>query len=204
MSPRPYRLGQRQAATDQTRVKILEAARALLAGSEGFAAFTIEAVARQSGVARMTVYYQFESKRGLLEALFDDLAIRGQIERVRDSFTLSDPLEGIVALCAAYGHFWTMDRLVVRRLHALGALDPEVEQGLRDRQERRREAMRVMVRRVHERYGRPAPELMDETIDVLFAITGFETFDILAGPSRSPEEVVPMIQKLVKAALGLS
>ena len=32
----------------------------------------IDAVARQAGVARMTVYYQFESKKGLLEALLDD------------------------------------------------------------------------------------------------------------------------------------
>ena len=79
MSPRPYRLGQRQAATDETRARILAAARELLAASDGLTGFSIEAVARQADVARMTVYYQFGSKPGLLEALFDDLAARGQI-----------------------------------------------------------------------------------------------------------------------------
>src|SRR5262249_35010278 len=71
MSPRPYRLGQRQAAAEQTRARILAAARELLVASAGFSGFSVEAVARQAGVARMTVYYQFGSKPGLLEALYD-------------------------------------------------------------------------------------------------------------------------------------
>jgi len=69
MSPRPYRLGQRQATTEQTRARILAAARELLMARDGFNGFSIDAVAREADVARMTVYYQFGSKIGLLEAL---------------------------------------------------------------------------------------------------------------------------------------
>ena len=65
MSPRPYRLGQRQVAADETRSRILNAARSQL---EEEASFSIDAVARRADVARMTVYYQFGSRRGLLEA----------------------------------------------------------------------------------------------------------------------------------------
>ena len=79
MSPRPYRLGQRQATTDQTRTRILAAARELLAAAGGIAGFTVEAVARHADVSRMTVYYQFGSKAGLLEALFDQLATTGRL-----------------------------------------------------------------------------------------------------------------------------
>src|SRR5713226_4068485 len=75
MSPRPYGLGQRQATTEQTRARIINAARELLAESSGFSGFSIDAVARQADVARMTVYHQFGSKIGLLEALCDSLAI---------------------------------------------------------------------------------------------------------------------------------
>lgn len=46
MSPRPYRMGKRDAATSQTRTRILEAARQLLAG-ESETDLSMEAIARQ-------------------------------------------------------------------------------------------------------------------------------------------------------------
>ena len=72
MTPRPYRLGKRQEVVDETRLRIVEAARKLLKG-DAYASFTVETVAREADVSRATVYYQFGSKSGLLEALFDDL-----------------------------------------------------------------------------------------------------------------------------------
>src|SRR5215472_15221569 len=86
MSPRPYRLGQRQASTEQTRARIIAAARELLVARNGFSGFSIDAVARQADVARMTVYYQFGSKIGLLEALSDSLATHGGMEQLADAF----------------------------------------------------------------------------------------------------------------------
>jgi AcrR family transcriptional regulator len=41
---------------------------------DGYARFSIEAMALQADVARMMVYHQFGSKIGLLEALCDTLA----------------------------------------------------------------------------------------------------------------------------------
>jgi len=73
MSPRPYRLGRRKAAVENTRARILAGARDVL-GEHGFAGFTIDAVADRAGVARMTVYYPFDSKGALLDALLDALA----------------------------------------------------------------------------------------------------------------------------------
>src|SRR3954447_26104641 len=128
MSPRPYNLGRRQESAEQTRARIVEAARELLMASDGFSGFTMDAVARQAGVARMTVYYQFESKRGLLEGLFDDLASRGLVDKLAGAFERPEPLDALDELVAAFGRFWASDRLVIRRLHALGALDPEIEE----------------------------------------------------------------------------
>ena len=93
MSPRPYRLGQRRLAAEQTRARVIAAARELLMATGGFAGFTIDAVARQAGVARMTIYNQFGSKAGLLEALFDDLAARGGMEQLPSAFSRPDPLD---------------------------------------------------------------------------------------------------------------
>src|SRR5947209_9915691 len=191
MSPRPYRLGQRQAAAEQTRARIIAAARELLVAREGFSGFTIDAVARQAGVARMTVYYQFGSKLGLLEALFDDLAARGQMQQLPAAFQQPDPVVALEDYIAVFGRFWTSDRLVIRRLRGLAALDPEVEQGLRARDEWRLRGLGVLVRRLAEQHGRPTPEALEDAVNILFMLTSFESFDALAGATRTPEEVAP-------------
>ncbi len=203
MSPRPYRLGQRQATTEQTRARIINAARELLAESSGFSGFSIDAVARQADVARMTVYHQFGSKIGLLEALSDYLAAHGGMEHLADAFRRPEPLDALDEYITVFGRFWSADRLVMRRLRALAALDPDFEHVIRTRDEWRRQGLRVIVQRLVEKHGRPAPEALDEAINVLFTLIGFECFDTLAGPTRSIEEVVPMMQRLARAALGL-
>ncbi len=203
MSPRPYRLGQRQATTEQTRARIINAARELLAESSGFSGFSIDAVARQADVARMTVYHQFGSKIGLLEALSDSLAAHGGMEHLADAFRRPEPLDALDEYITVFGRFWDSDRLVTRRLRALAALDPDFEHVIRARDERRRQGLRVIVQRFVEKHGRPAPEALDEVINVLFTLIGFECFDTLAGPTRSIQEVTPMMQRLARAALGL-
>jgi AcrR family transcriptional regulator len=203
MSPRPYRLGQRQATTEQTRARIINAARELLAESSSFSGFSIDAVARQADVARMTVYHQFGSKIGLLEALSDSLAAHGGMEHLADAFRRPEPLDALDEYITVFGRFWSADRLVMRRLRALAALDPDFEHVIRTRDEWRRQGLRVIVQRFAEKHGRPAPEALDEAINVLFTLIGFECFDTLAGPTRSIEEVAPMMQRLARAALGL-
>src|SRR5947209_669870 len=93
MSPRPYRLGQRQAATELTRARILNATRALLMSSNGYSHFSIDAIARQADVTRMTVYHQFGSKTGLLEGLCDSLAVSGGMEQLATAFRQAEPLD---------------------------------------------------------------------------------------------------------------
>ena len=36
---------------------------------------------------------------------------------------------------------------------------------------------------------------MSDAVDMLYMLTSFESFDALAGATRSPEEVVPLIQR---------
>src|SRR5258706_2736224 len=147
MSPRPYRLGQRQATTEQTHARIINAARELLAESSGFSGFSIDAVARQADVARMTVYHQFGSKIGLLEALCDSLAASGGMQQMAAAFSQSEPLDALQEDLLVFGHFWNVDRLVNRRLQALASPDPDFEQGVRASDEWRSGGDGVMAER---------------------------------------------------------
>lgn len=204
MSPRPYRLGQRQATTEQTRERILRAARDLLLTSESFSGFSIDAVARKADVARMTVYHQFGSKIGVLEALSDFLATQGGMEQLASAFHRPEARDALGEYIAVFGRFWESDRLAISRLRALAALDADFEQVIRARDERRRQGLRVITGRLSEQYGQPAPGALADAVDMLYTLTSFECFHILAGPTRSIEEVVPLVQRLAFAATGVN
>jgi AcrR family transcriptional regulator len=218
MSPRRYQLGKRQDRIDESRRRVLEAARALLAEAASYTAFTVDAVAKKADVARATVYYQFGSKTGLLDALCDDLAETGQISELAGAFTDPDPRRGLRGFVVTFGRFWAADRPVMRRLRALAALDPEVGAVIAARDERRREGLHVLVRRLASAGlvpasagggpesagtaddGRPANEAV---VRMLQALTSFETFDILASPGRPLTDVADEIVRLAEIALRL-
>jgi TetR/AcrR family transcriptional regulator, regulator of autoinduction and epiphytic fitness len=67
---RTYNSQNRQKQAQNTRLKILEAARDLFT-ERGYAGTTIDAIAGQAGVAVETVYAAFGSKRNLLARLVD-------------------------------------------------------------------------------------------------------------------------------------
>jgi AcrR family transcriptional regulator len=201
---RPYKLGQRQVAADKTRASILAAARALLGAEGGVGELTMEAVARQAGASRMTVYYQFKSKTGLLEALCDDLATRGGMDQMASVFACPDPLDALSEFVRLFARFWGSDRRVIRRLHGMAALVPEIEAVIRAREARRREGLHELVRRIAGQRGHPAPGAAEETVNVLWAVISFEMFHALAGPDRTFEQVAPEVIQLARAALGLA
>jgi AcrR family transcriptional regulator len=192
--PRPYRLGQRQAASDETRVRIIEAAREILQTADSF---SIDAVAQKAGVARMTVYYQFNSKRGLLEALFDYLAARGGMPQLPAAFQRPDPIDALEQVIKVFAHFWASERVVLRRLRGMAALDPELDEVLLARNEGRRNALRAIVGRLPKE-RRPYSQSVDDTVGLLHALISFESFDVLAGKTRTPEDVAPIIQRAAR------
>src|SRR5258708_19827657 len=125
----------------------------------------------------MTVYHQFGSKIGLLEALSDSLAAHGGMELLADAFRRPEPLDALDEYITVFSRFWNADRLVMRRLRALAALDPDFEHVIRARDERRRQGLRVIVPRLVEQHGRPAPHALHDAINVLFTFTAFHLFD---------------------------
>ena len=65
---RKYDTTSRRQQADQTRDRILEAARRVISRN-GFADATFEAIAAEAGVAAPTVYAAYGSKSGILQAL---------------------------------------------------------------------------------------------------------------------------------------
>ena len=187
---RTYRSEVRAAAADETRGRIIAAARALLAGDGTTPAFSLDAVAREAGVTRLTVYNQFESKRGLLEALFDETARMGGLFELPAVFALSDVHEALRRFVSVFCRFWASHGKLFPKFSALARLDDEIAESIKQRSERRRHALEVLVARLeaHE------PQ---ELVDVLFALTSFEVFDLLSARNRSHAAVEALVQQLV-------
>jgi len=199
MTPRPYRQGRRQVAAQKTRARVLRAAQALLTG-RGTERFSLDAVAERAGVARMTVYYQFRSRRGLIEALFDSFAAGGELpEMLGAAFQQADPDDVLAGVVDAFAHFWQAGRSWVRRVRALGVLDAELGKAIEARNERRRLVMRAVVDRMQ---GRRSKVERADAEEILYALTSFEMFDALAGPARKLEDVAPMVLRLARAAFS--
>jgi AcrR family transcriptional regulator len=197
---RSYTAVERQRTVEAGRERIIQAARDLLEddAAEGF---SIDAVARRAGVARMTVYNQFESKAGLLEALFDSLAQRGALAGMAEIFKVPDTLEALDQYVAIFGRFWTTNRRAHRRLRAAALHDDELAAAIDSRNDRRRRGVAEIVRRLGES-AKPVVS-RDDVVNVVFVLLSFDTFDALAGPDRTPDDVVPIARQLIRGVLGL-
>ena len=197
MSPRPYRSSRRGVAAKRTRARLLKAARAMLAAPDGI---SLDAVAKKAGVTRLTVYNQFGSRRALLEAVFDDMAERGGLHRIREAMAKTDPQAALQQIVLIFCDFWSVHRGALWRLHAASATDPEFEESLRARNQRRRHLLSVLVDRMIEG-GAKSPEVVIELIDVLFALTSVGFFWELTAGGRKANAVCHLIQALAADAV---
>ncbi|HEY8812726.1 MAG TPA: TetR/AcrR family transcriptional regulator [Candidatus Dormibacteraeota bacterium] len=202
MSPRAYQLGKREAGTAASEERIVAAARRLLA-ADGYPGFTVDNVAREADVARMTVYHRFGSKPGLLEAVFDSLASHRGAPQLVEAIRAADPLAGLAAFVRLLGGFWNADRQIVKRLQGLTAIDPDFEQIWRAREDLRRQGLEQLARRIAAVRGRPAGARLKRSVDLLYALVSFETFDAAAGPHQPLSAVAPDLIRLARTALDI-
>src|SRR5258708_27452147 len=83
---RPYKSLVRERQADDTRRRIVEAARQLLQ-TEGYDGMTIETIARRAEVSAPSVYAIFKSKTGLLIALLDQSMFGADYEERSEEHT---------------------------------------------------------------------------------------------------------------------
>jgi AcrR family transcriptional regulator len=191
----------RKAAASETRTRILEAARQLLS-SQAETELSMEAIARRADVSRLTIYYQFDSRTGLLEALYDYLAQRGNMRRMPEVFREADPSLAIEKVIGIFVGFWASDPVAIRRLRAMAALDPEIARGIYARDLRRQHIFGEMLKRLAATGKKSfTEEQLNSTADLLAMLTGFAAYDALAGCGHSQQDIVAMLSRLVHSAI---
>jgi AcrR family transcriptional regulator len=174
---------------------VIEAAAAFMRANP-MTAFSLESVAAAAGVTRLTVYKQFGSRGGLLEAVFDRLARAGRLERIADAVTDPDPREGLMRLVEVFCGFWSGDA-AVGRLHDAMATDPDLARALSERNERRRRAVTALVERMQ--VSATAARRRD-AVDLIFALTSYPMFRLLSA-GRSAAQTCALIKATCSDAL---
>jgi AcrR family transcriptional regulator len=192
MSPRQYRLGIRTEAVEQTRRRIIDAAREALV-RDGYRSTTLDEVARAADVARATVYYQFGSKAGLLEAVVADIERRAGQAAVADAVELPDPVDALRRTFLAGCGFWAAEHRVIRRLTGLAAVDDEIKRVIAEVETHRLPLMARLVDRLAVA-GRLSPSVpAPRALDVLWMLSSFQAFDQLFSERRLPADDVAEI-----------
>src|SRR5882757_7900363 len=200
MSPRSYNSPGRDVAASQTKERIVAAATAILGSAKGVEDFSLEAVAKAAGVTRLTVYNQFGSRRAVLEAVFDAVAVRGGLHRLAEAMTAPDPHDALARIVTIFCDFWSFDPGALGLLHAVGSSNPEFAESVGARNERRRKLLTGVIRRIAEaaplQHAPLRPTAQRDLVDVLFALTSFAFFAHLTTEGRSAEAACRMVQEL--------
>src|SRR5258708_4552354 len=182
MASRKYRLGpRRRAEVDRTRSSILAAARQLV--SEHGPDSSMGKVAERAGVSRITIYNQFGSKAGLLEALFAEAGPPPAGTQAVESG--ADPADGLRRRTAQACAARAANPRLYRQL--AGRDRPDHDHALA---ERLAAADRL----------RPGCSIK-EAEDVIGILTSFPVFDRLHKEGRRTPSVVAQI--LLRMASGL-
>ena len=197
---RAYRSPKRDSAAQKTRARIISAANKQLRSAKGLQSLSLESVAAQAGVTRLTVYNQFGSRRGLLEAMFDAVALRGGLYRLPEAMAEKDPRVALRKVVAIFCDFWYFNRRMLGQIIGAGVADPRLELAMRARNERRRKVLTFILKRL-EGADRAPPEAFDEVVDVLFVLTSHAVFSGLADKGRGVEAVCRLVQDLAMRAL---
>jgi AcrR family transcriptional regulator len=171
---------------EQRRGRIVAAAREELLSARRF---SLEAVAERAGVSRVTLYAQFGDRDALLEAVYDDLAASGGLQRIPEAFATEDLGTALEMVVGIFCHFYGVHRDVLRRLQALSVLSATEPSTHVARNARRRNLIQALLARAGIDDG--------HRVDALQALTSFAYVDELAGPDRAPEDVAAEIATLV-------
>jgi AcrR family transcriptional regulator len=136
---RSYESPMRQRNADETRNRIAVAARKLLEKG-GYAGMTIPAVARAAGVAVPTVYATFQSKKGLVSELLDQVRFGQDYQAlVISAMQSSDPRERLSFAARISRQIYDAEVPVANLLRGVGMLAPELAKVENERESHRYE-----------------------------------------------------------------
>jgi AcrR family transcriptional regulator len=151
-------------------------------------------LATESGVTRQTIHNLFGTRTGVLEAVFDVIALESGMEQMREVMVLPPGDAQLARFVGIFCGFWAKNRVLIRRVHGIGAIEPEFGGVIEARNRRRLAAATRIVQRM-------AGENGTQKAAMLAALTSFEFFDALAESCGSENEAESMVLRMARSAV---
>ena len=185
---RPYHSQVRQRQAEETRRRILLAARELFE-RRGYAVTTLEAIAELAEVSPKTITAVFGSKLALLAEVINPEAfsprVRQLIEELR---ALEDPSRQLSLVAQITRQAYEPLASSLELLRTAGAVAPELADVTRQIEARRRQNQARLIASLREQ-GALRPGLsFEEATDVLWALTSYDLYRMLVMEQRWPPE----------------
>ena len=177
---RVYRSPRRREQAEETRRRILSAARTLFV-AEGYGRTTIDAIATEAGVAAQTVYAVFGSKGAMVTALLEQLAIDADMPRLQKGLAAAsgNPRRQLREGIAFNGRLYAAGFDLIDLARTVSGVEPDLARMWQAGEQRRYEANSNLVA-TWARSGALRSGLSPRTAtDLLWAIGGPDTFRLL-------------------------
>jgi AcrR family transcriptional regulator len=197
---RPYRLGLREHSVNRNRAEILLAARAVFSEA-GFHGAGLEEVALRAGVSRKTVYYQFGSKMGLLEALVSELETSAELPGRIQTIIERSGRRAVREYFAEVAGFWDRNHEIVRALYGLAATDVDARKVLDIHELARRKRLTAFIVLLARRKDLRKDWTPERAVDLLWLLSSFASFDQLVRRSRLSVETAAEVLAKTAAIL---
>jgi AcrR family transcriptional regulator len=199
---RAYTLRKRAVTAAETRLRIIEAACDLLTQA-GYHSVSLDDIAAGAGVSRQTIYLQFGSKRGVLQAVAEHVELQSygldMLEGVR---TVQDPTGMIRNGITTQLAFFSQNANLLRTFYAQAASDPDFRDVWQDRLRKRWDAIHVLIERIAGEGKLAEGWNITEASDWIWSLTNFRLYDeMVQERGWTPEQLARRIVQAIDLVL---
>lgn len=195
---RTYHSRVRQRQAEETRQRILEAAR-LLFESSGYAVTTIEAIAEAAEVSPKTIAAVFGSKRALLAEVINPKTFSPRVRQLTEEVgTIEDPSLRLSLVAQIARQAYELMASSLELLRTARAVAPELADAAQQVEARRRQNQAQLIASLYDQ-GALRPDLsFEEATDVLWTLTSYDVYRMLVVEQRwKPERYETWLAQLL-------
>jgi len=204
LKKRPYTSPTRATRAAQTRSQILSAAKKLFE-SIGFEGTTIEKIADIAAVSIPTVYSLFQSKRGILRALIDEVLPPEQFEAlVEKSIEAPSPEERLRISAKIARQIYDAEKNQMDLFRGAVVLTPEFKELEKEREMRRYDRQEITIQAMKEENSLLKELSLTKARDILWALTGRDLYRMLVIEQRWSSDAYEewLAQSLIRALIN--
>ncbi|MCB0119316.1 MAG: TetR/AcrR family transcriptional regulator [Anaerolineales bacterium] len=181
---RTYNSTRRKEQARQTRLQILESARAMFV-ERGYDGATLDAIASEAGVAVDTLYAIFGSKRGILSGLIE-VSLVGDDEQTplleregpRSVIREKDPLRQINLFANDITTIMGRMAPIFSIMRAAAKTEPDIEKMLREMLDSRLQGMMVFVDALNTNHSLNSGVTREEAAETVWMLTSAEMHNL--------------------------